>query len=235
MTSYELSVMTKLATLDKSITRLERSIESEEELHRKTVHFSDDKGYIYYSAQISCIPERKDREIAELTKKADTYRSKREVLIQRIRERLQEQIDCIEQEIETNDTNTQSMIDAANKKYDGQVADYTASMNRIVESKALPTGKVYLKAKEQLIIYRRERERLSAESESIIDAERLKKREQALKAVRAEKEAADRLEAQERLAALELLTKERIAREQAKAARWKAQEENPETYVDPLA
>jgi len=229
--SYELSVIAKLANYSRSIERLERSIAAEEEVHRQTVHYSDDKGYVYYNAQLNSIPERKDKEIAELTRKADTYRSRRESAIQR----LQEQIKCLQREIESNDTNAQSMIDAANKKYDGQVADYTATMNRIVESKSAPTGKVYLKAKEQLILDRKARDELMVESDVILSRERERKREQAMLRIRAEKEAADRLEAEERLAALELLTKERIAREQAKAARWKAQEENPETYVDPLA
>lgn len=243
--SYELSVIAKLSNLSRSIERLERSIEAEEEVHRRTVHYSDDKGYVYYSAQLDTIPNRKEKEINELTRKADTYRSKREVAIEHQKveiQRLQKEIERheagiqrIQKEIETNDTTLETMIDAANKKYDGQVADYTASINRIVESKSTPTGKVYLKAKEQLILDRKARDTLMVESDVILSAEREKKRERAIQQIRAEKAAADKLEAQERLAAFELLSKERIAREQAKAARWKAHEENPETYVDPLA
>lgn len=216
MSGYESLVTSKLSEFARQITRLERVIEAEEESHKTNISFCDDKNYVWVSSELSKIPERRERDTSDLQRKADTFRRKKEI-----------EIEAIQEAIRINEELISKKIEAIETKYETQVKDYNSTLGEIRERLSMPTGKVYLKNKELLKIYKEDRDRLMVDSTEIIDRENAKKKAAANAFIAAEKAEADRVAERGRLAALELQEKTKLAIIQAKEARWKAMETQP--------
>lgn len=220
MAGYERLMMDKIDALEKKRQTAIRYCETEEEAHRNNVDFRADKGFQYYTTEMQKVPERKERDIAAIERKRDTFVSAKQSMI----EKLQSEINIC------NERAAQD-IDTLNAKYSSQVEEYIAKTNSIQESLSRPTGKVYLRNKELIGILDNEIATSRRAMDEILDQERARKRASALAEMKREQDEADRKEREERLEALRIQSQERIALQQRKEARWKLLREERELEV----
>jgi hypothetical protein len=220
MSGYERAMMDKIEALERKVTTARRYCETEEEAHRNNVDFRSDKGFQYYTAEIQKIPDRKDREVTAVERKRDTFVASKQTII-----------DKLQMEINICNERTTTEIEAINTKYNSQVEEYIAKTNSIQESLSQPTGKVYLRNKETIGILEKEIAEARRGMDEILEQERARKRASALAEMKREMAEAERKEQEERLEALRIKTRERLALEARKEARWKLLREERELEV----
>ena len=130
MSGYERMMMDRIVALEKKAETARRYCETEEETHRNNVDFRADNGFRYYNTEIEKIPERKDKEIAAIERKRDTFIACKQTMI----EKLQTEINICNEKASQD-------IEAVNTKYNSQTEEYIAKTKSIQESLSHPTEK----------------------------------------------------------------------------------------------
>lgn len=241
MAGYERMMMAKIEALEKKVLTARRYCETEEEAHRNNVDYNNDHGFQYYCKQLDKIPERREASLASIQRKKDTFISQKESAISKLRadaellrkkmEQKETEIGILETLIENNNSISQKEIEETLSKYDSQVTEYIQKTNDIKESLSYPTGKMYLKNRELIIILEKEIAEAKRGMDEILEQDRARKRASALAEMKRQQEEADRKERDERLEALRIMSQEKIALQERKEARWKLLREEREQEV----
>lgn len=248
MAGFERAMIDKIAGLERKLKTAIRYCETEEETHRNNVDFTTDKGYMYYSKEMTLIPERKGAAVTSAERKKDMYKSQKDSAIARLKtevemlrhkmEQKENEIGILETLIENNNNIVEKELRDIESKYDLQVEEYSLKQNTIRESLSYPTGKTYLRNKELVGILEDEIAKTRREMYEIAEKELERKKTNAIALVEREKAEADRKDREERQQALILKYAADTAKEQAKAARWKLldekirQEQEEEEWVE---
>jgi len=214
MSGYERMMMDRIVALEKKAETARRYCETEEETHRNNVDFRADNGFRYYNTEIEKIPERKDKEIAAIERKRDTFIACKQTMI----EKLQTEINICNEKASQD-------IEAVNTKYNSQTEEYIAKTKSIQESLSHPTGKVYLRNKELIGVLGNEIAEVRRALDEKINEEMGRKRANAIAEMKMEQERAAQRESNERIAALILKKQEADAKLEEKKARWKLLDE----------
>jgi len=238
MAGYERMMMAKIQELEKKVQTARRYCETEEETHRNNVDFSTDNGYIYYSKQLTLIPERREASIALVQRKKDTFTSQKETAISKLRadaelfkrkmEQKENEIAILEALIENNNNLVQKELQEIESKYESQVGEYIQKVTDIKDSLSYPSGRMYLKNKELIGILEKEIATARSSLDDKMNEEMARKRANAIAENKRQQEEADRKEQEERMEALRILSQERIAIQEKKEARWKLLREERE-------
>jgi hypothetical protein len=227
MAGYDRAMIDKIAGLERKLTTVVRYCETEEETHRNNVNFTTDKGYVYYSKEMTLIPERRDKEISTLEARRDTLVATKQSMI----DKLQTEIGIINEKVNRD-------IEAVNHKYSKQTEEYIENTRNIEEKLSQPSGKTYLRNKELIDILQDEIAKTRREWNEIAEKELERKRTNAIAQVERDKAEADRKDREERQQAWILMKEAEAAKNLAKAARWKLldekirQEEEEEEWVE---
>lgn len=227
MAGFNRAMSDKIDALERKLKTVVRYCETEEETHRNNVNFTTDKGYVYYSKEMTLIPERRDKEISTLEARRDTLVATKQSMI----DKLQTEIGIINEKVNRD-------IEAVNHKYSKQTEEYIENTRNIEEKLSQPSGKTYLRNKELIDILQDEIAKARREWNEISEKELERKRASAIAQMERDKAEADRKDREERQQALILRRDEIVAKEQAKAARWKLldekirQEQEEEKWVE---
>jgi hypothetical protein len=241
-------MMDKIAGLERKLKTAMRYCETEEETHRNNVDFTTDKGYMYYSKEMTLIPDRKGAAITSAERKKDMYKSQKDSAIAKLKtevemlrrkiEQKENEIGILEALIENNNNIVEKELRDIESKYDLQVEEYVLKQNTIRESLSYPTGKTYLRNKELVGILQDEIAKTRREWTDIMEKELERTRANAIAQMERDKAEADRKDREERQQAMILKYAADTAKQQAKAARWKLldekirQEQEDEEWVE---
>jgi hypothetical protein len=234
-------MMAKIEALEKKVLTARRYCETEEEAHRNNVDYNNDHGFQYYCKQLHLIPERREASLASIQRKKDTFTAQKESAISKLKadaellrrkmEQKETEIGILEALIENNNSISQKEVEEALSKYDSQVTEYIQKTKDIKESLSYPTGKMYLKNRELIIILEKEIAEAKRGMDEILEQDRLRKRASALAEIKRQQDEADRKEREDRLDALRIKSQEKIAIEERKKARWDALRKEREEEV----